>query len=81
MADDTGIQWTDATWNPTRGCTLVSAGCQNCYAMTVAHRFNGPCHSMSDIHHENIPLDYVAAVYGAMAASPQHQFQVPSARS
>lgn len=32
------IEWTDATWNPTVGCTRVSAGCKNCYAERVAHR-------------------------------------------
>lgn len=36
-----GIQWTDATWNPTRGCSVVSPGCVNCYAMKQAHRFSG----------------------------------------
>lgn len=41
MADKTGIEWTDATWNPVRGCSRVSAGCQNCYAETVAGRFSG----------------------------------------
>jgi protein gp37 len=41
MADKTKIEWTDATWNPVRGCSLVSAGCTNCYAMRVAARFNG----------------------------------------
>lgn len=38
----TGIEWTDATWNPTRGCTIVSEGCRNCYAMRQAHRHNRP---------------------------------------
>jgi len=42
VRDKTKIEWTDATWNPVRGCTKVSAGCDNCYAMTVAHRFAGP---------------------------------------
>lgn len=37
-----GIVWTDETWNPVRGCSLVSDGCTNCYAMHVASRFNGP---------------------------------------
>lgn len=37
----TKIAWTDRTWNPTRGCSLVSPGCTNCYAMKIAHRFNG----------------------------------------
>jgi len=35
------IQWTDRTWNPVRGCSLVSPGCTNCYAMKQAHRFSG----------------------------------------
>lgn len=38
----TKIQWTDETWNPIRGCTTVSEGCRNCYAMRMASRFNGP---------------------------------------
>lgn len=38
MADKTGIEWTDATWNPIVGCSIVSKGCTNCYAMQVAHR-------------------------------------------
>jgi protein gp37 len=32
----TGIQWTDETWNPMTGCTKISAGCENCYAYTLA---------------------------------------------
>lgn len=42
MGDKTGIEWTDATWNPLRGCSRVSDGCRNCYAESVAHRFSGP---------------------------------------
>ena len=38
MSQRTGIEWTDATWNPVTGCTQVSAGCDNCYALTLAHR-------------------------------------------
>lgn len=41
MSDKTGIQWTDATWNPIRGCSRVSEGCKNCYAERVAARFSG----------------------------------------
>lgn len=36
MADGTGIEWTDATWNPITGCSLASPGCTNCYAMRLA---------------------------------------------
>jgi protein gp37 len=42
MANTTGIEWTDATWNPIRGCSRVSEGCRNCYAEKVAYRFSGP---------------------------------------
>src|SRR5215831_4526697 len=35
---DTTIEWTDATWNPVAGCTILTAGCTNCYAMRMAAR-------------------------------------------
>jgi len=41
MADQSQIEWTDATWNPIRGCSRVSEGCRNCYAERVAARFSG----------------------------------------
>jgi protein gp37 len=34
----TGIEWTEVTWNPTTGCDRVSAGCDNCYALSLAKR-------------------------------------------
>jgi protein gp37 len=37
MSDKSAIEWTDATWNPTVGCSIVSPGCTNCYAMKVAN--------------------------------------------
>ena len=39
MGSKTGIEWTDATWNPFLGCSRVSEGCRNCYAEGVAARF------------------------------------------
>ncbi|HWU87057.1 MAG TPA: phage Gp37/Gp68 family protein [Kofleriaceae bacterium] len=41
MSDGSAIEWTDATWNPMRGCTKVSPGCKHCYAETFAERFRG----------------------------------------
>ena len=41
MGYRSAIEWTDATWNPIRGCTKVSPGCKNCYAETFAERFRG----------------------------------------
>jgi protein gp37 len=42
MGVETGIQWTDSTWNVVRGCSKVSAGCKNCYAEREANRHGGP---------------------------------------
>jgi protein gp37 len=41
MSDHSKIEWTDATWNPLRGCTKISPGCKHCYAETFAERFRG----------------------------------------
>src|ERR1700761_3256 len=41
MAESSKIEWTDATWNPVRGCTKISPGCAHCYAETFAERFRG----------------------------------------
>jgi protein gp37 len=41
MAELSKIEWTDATWNPVRGCTKISPGCAHCYAETFAERFRG----------------------------------------
>lgn len=41
MSEHSSIEWTDATWNPVRGCTKITPGCANCYAETFAERFRG----------------------------------------
>ena len=41
MSNISKIEWTDATWNPVRGCTKISPGCKHCYAETFAERFRG----------------------------------------
>lgn len=41
MSDHSTIEWTDATWNPVRGCTKISPGCAHCYAERFAERFRG----------------------------------------
>ena len=41
MAEHSTIEWTDATWNPVRGCTKISPGCKHCYADVFAERFRG----------------------------------------
>ena len=41
MSDKSKIEWTDASWNPARGCTKISPGCKHCYACTFSERFRG----------------------------------------
>jgi protein gp37 len=50
MGDRSAIEWTDATWNPTTGCTKVSEGCDNCYAHTLAHG------RLSDVYLRQLPV-------------------------
>jgi protein gp37 len=41
LGENSKIEWTEATWNPIRGCTKVSPGCKHCYAESFAERFRG----------------------------------------
>jgi protein gp37 len=50
VGDRTGIEWTDATWNPVTGCTKVSAGCDHCYAATLAEK------RLRDIYLKRLPV-------------------------
>ncbi len=50
MNKNSGIEWTDATWNPVTGCTRVSAGCDNCYAAVLASRL------LKDIYLAKTPI-------------------------
>jgi protein gp37 len=53
MSDKSKIEWTDATWNPIRGCSVVSEGCRNCYAMAVAARFSGEAQAYEGLAYRN----------------------------
>ncbi|MFN8062763.1 MAG: phage Gp37/Gp68 family protein [Vicinamibacterales bacterium] len=112
MSDKSKIEWTDATWNPVRGCTKVSPGCKHCYAETFAERFRGvPGHpfefgfdlrvvpekledpfrwrdprmifvnSMSDLFHEGVSDEYIAAVARVMMQANWHTYQVLTKRA
>jgi protein gp37 len=107
--NETAINWTDLTWNPATGCTVVSAECSFCYARTIAENKRGTpafpngfdvmvrpwklveprrvkrpslifTNSMTDMFHEEIPDSYRKQVLTAMAASPQHRYQVLTKR-
>lgn len=131
MAENSRIEWTQATWNPVMGCRKVSAGCAHCYAERMSKRLaamaraarerggnpgrtanyeavigadghwngrvfldfgalNDPLswrlprtifvNSMSDLFHEDVPLDFIQAVFGVMSRCPQHTFQVLTKR-
>ena len=41
MAENSAIEWTNATWNPVTGCSKLSAGCDHCYAERFSERFRG----------------------------------------
>jgi protein gp37 len=115
------IEWTEVTWNPVTGCDKVSAGCDNCYALTLSKRLkamgaekyqndgnpatSGPgfaitthpkslrqpyswkkpvtvfVNSMSDLFHAQVPLGFVQDVFGVMADTPQHTYQILTKRS
>jgi protein gp37 len=38
VSQNSAIEWTEATWNPTTGCDRISPGCDHCYALTLAGR-------------------------------------------
>jgi len=103
----TSIEWTEKTWNPTTGCTKVSAGCKYCYAERITKRFpnhfpngfrftlhperlNEPrrwkkpslifVNSMSDLFHEEMPLDFLKQVFHVMRETPWHIYQVLTKR-
>jgi len=106
------IEWTEMTWNPTTGCSKISAGCKFCYAEIMSHRLqamgiekykdgfavrmhpealNIPytwktskivfVNSMSDLFHENIPLEFIQRVFDVMNDNPQHVFQILTKRA
>lgn len=112
MAGSSHIEWTEATWNPVTGCSKVSEGCKNCYALTMAKRlkamanpryingFDVTLHhdlvevplrwkkskkifvnSMSDMFHENIPLEFIKQVFKVMNEAHWHTFQILTKRS
>lgn len=119
----TAIEWTDQTWNPVVGCSAVSPGCTNCYAIRMATRMsenpatpqyhgtvrrsgnrmvwtgkisvvekklNEPykwrtprmvfVNSMSDLFHDDIPVEVVHRVFDVMRDTPQHTYQVLTKR-
>ena len=119
---DSRIEWTQRTWNPFRGCSAVSPGCEHCYAARFGIRFSGPdgryaglvrmtkggpewtgkvvlvhdtllhplawrtpvsvfANSMSDAFHPGLSDDDIDTVFGVMAGTSHHTFQVLTKRA
>ncbi|WP_454683961.1 DUF5131 family protein [Ancylobacter moscoviensis] len=76
MADRSGIEWTDATWNPIVGCSVVSPGCTNCYAMAQAARIE---RMQPGSHYAGTtqPSKAGAVWTGKMALAPEHILTQP----
>lgn len=112
MAQSSKIEWTEATWNPTTGCSKISTGCKNCYAEGLAQRLQAMgqpnyrngfeltihehmlelplkwkkprvifVNSMSDLFHEDIPLEYIQKIFEIMHEASWHTFQILTKRS
>jgi protein gp37 len=132
MATQSTIEWTETTWNPVLGCSIISPGCHNCYAMSMARRLKGVArakqargedpgrlaryvevigdngrwngamvlipealadparwkqprtifvNSMSDLFHENLPVEDIRKVCEAMAGASHHTYQVLTKRA
>lgn len=75
MAANSAIEWTDATWNPVVGCSIVSPGCTNCYAMRMAARLQ----RMGMPHYASLTQPSKAGPVwtGEVALAPAHILQAP----
>ncbi|MBI2159170.1 MAG: phage Gp37/Gp68 family protein [Candidatus Rokubacteria bacterium] len=56
MAERSGIEWTDATWNPVTGCTKISPGCKFCYAERLTERFGSQKFTEVRLHPDRLEL-------------------------
>lgn len=77
MGDKTAIEWTDATWNPIVGCSIVSPGCTNCYAMKWANqRLDGSIYS-PQYSRTTKKVNGTAVWTGKVAIAPDHIVTAP----
>jgi len=78
VAGSTSIEWTDATWNPIVGCTIVSPGCTNCYAMKWAHaRLDQPHNQFPHYRGTTRKVNGNAVWTGKVAMAPDHILTAP----
>jgi protein gp37 len=77
MGDKTGIEWTDATWNPIVGCSIVSPGCTNCYAMKQADRIRHLTDDKSHYFGTTKVVNSKPVWTGKVALAPDHILTAP----
>lgn len=80
MGDKSSIEWTEATWNPVAGCSIVSPGCTNCYAMKMAARIEAmSAKERRATHYDGLtkPSKAGAVWTGKMAVAPEHILTLP----
>lgn len=81
MGDKTGIQWTDATWNPIAGCSVVSPACTNCYAMAQAARIERMMAGIAPTHYTGTTKRVAGGTKsvwtGVIKEAPERQFMQP----
>lgn len=80
MGDKSSIEWTEATWNPVAGCSIVSPGCTHCYAMKMAARIERMQAALGNSSHYaglTMPSKAGAVWTGKMAVAPEHILTLP----
>lgn len=77
MADQSAIEWTDATWNPIVGCDIVSPGCTNCYAMGIAARIERMAHGETHYAGSTKTVKDKPVWTGKLALAPDHILTAP----
>src|SRR5689334_23598232 len=78
MASKSSIEWTEGTWNPIVGCSILSPGCTNCYAMKMAARIE----AMKRSHYDDTTrkVNGNAVWTGKLALAPEHILLEPIKR-
>ena len=80
MAENSSIEWTDSTWNPITGCSVVSPGCTNCYAMRLAARIERMSPSVTHYHGLTKPSKAGPVWTGKLALAPEATLTAPLRR-
>jgi protein gp37 len=82
MSDRSGIEWTEATWNPLVGCSILSPGCDTLHKpLTWKKSRMIFVNSMSDLFHEDVSWRVIDKIFAVMELAEKHTFQVLTKRA